>query len=210
MSEPGPEARYGGGMSFAASPTLTHDLARLEPLSQAHASDLADAVAAGDLWRTWVTSVPSPERMNDEVDTRIARQRAGEIAAWAIVDPRSDRAVGMTTYLHLDEPNRRLEIGSTWIGREAQGTGVNPAAKMLLLTRAFEDLGCHAVEFRTHWHNHQSRAAIARLGAKQDGVLRAHQVWRDGTLRDTVVFSIIAPEWPAARAALAARLERRL
>ncbi|WP_084130613.1 GNAT family N-acetyltransferase [Demequina sp. NBRC 110055] len=197
-------------MSFAASPRLSHALARLEPLSPAHTEDLAAAVAVEDLWRTWVTSVPSPDDMRDEIDRRVALQTAGSIAAWAIIDPRRDRAVGMTTYLNLDEDNRRLEIGSTWIGREAQGTGVNPAAKVLLLTRAFEDLGCHAVEFRTHWHNHQSRAAIARLGAKQDGVLRAHKVMPDGTLRDTVVFSIIAPEWPAARAALSARLSRYL
>jgi RimJ/RimL family protein N-acetyltransferase len=115
----------------------------------------------------------------------------------------------MTTFMNIDAPNRRVEIGSTWIGSAAQGTGVNPAAKLLLLSRAFDELECIAVEFRTHWHNHQSRAAIARLGAKQDGVLRNHSVWTDGSLRDTVVFSIIDREWPAARTALEQRLRRR-
>ncbi|MFV0286351.1 MAG: GNAT family N-acetyltransferase [Demequina sp.] len=194
-------------MTFADSPVLENARVRLEPLGQHHRDALAEAVAVDDLWRTWVTTVPAPHDMQEEIDRRLARQAAGEIAAWAIVDPASGSAVGMTTYLNLDTPNRRLEIGSTWLGRDAQRTGINPAAKLLLLARAFDDLGCHAVEFRTHWHNHQSRAAIARLGAKQDGVLRSHVVWKDGTLRDTVVFSIIAPEWPAARAALMARLD---
>ena len=113
---------------------------------------------------------------------------------------------GLTTYLNPAPEHRRLEIGSTWLARSAQGTRVNPAAKLLLLTRAFETLGCNVVELRTHWHNHQSRAAIARLGAKQDGVLRNHQVWKDGSLRDTVVFSIIASEWPAVRSGLRHRV----
>ena len=112
----------------------------------------------------------------------------------------------MTTYLNLDEPNRRLEIGSTWLGVAAQGSGVNADAKLLQLTRAFDVLGCNAVEFRTHWHNRQSRAAIERLGAKQDGVLRSHQVWKDGSLRDTVVYSILSTEWPAVRGGLQERV----
>lgn len=116
--------------------------------------------------------------------------------------------MGMTTYLNLDPANRRLEIGSTWLGAQAQGTKINPASKLLLLDRAFEDLGCIAVEFRTHWHNHQSRAAIARLGAKQDGVLRNHTIFENGTIRDTVVFSIIESEWPTVRYGLTERLVR--
>ncbi|WP_084078095.1 GNAT family N-acetyltransferase [Demequina sp. NBRC 110057] len=194
-------------MAFSDSPVLENSHTRLEPLSLAHRDGLARAVAVDDLWRTWVTTVPSPDEMEAEIARRIARQRSGEIASWAVIDRATDAPVGMTTYLHLTAQHRRLEIGSTWLGREAQGTGINTAAKLLLLTRAFEDLGCHAVEFRTHWHNHQSRAAIARLGAKQDGVLRSHMVWKDGTLRDTVVFSIIATEWPTVRASLTARLD---
>lgn len=115
----------------------------------------------------------------------------------------------MTTYLNLEPANRRLEIGSTWIGSTAQGTGINAAAKMLLLERAFEELDCIAVEFRTHWHNHQSRRAIERLGAKQDGVLRNHTIFDNGTVRDTVVFSIIAAEWPTVKFGLAERLGAR-
>ena len=189
---------------FARTPVLENAFVRLEPLAREHATDLADAV--GELWRTWYTRIPAPERMAAEIERRLAEQQAGRLAPWAIVDRARGRAVGMTTYLQLDPTNRRLEIGSTWLGRVAQGTGVNPAAKLLLLARAFDDLGCVAVELRTHWHNHQSRAAIARLGAKQDGVLRNHTLWEDGTLRDTVVFSIIDGEWPTVRAALQHRL----
>ncbi|MBZ4487062.1 GNAT family N-acetyltransferase [Microbacterium sp. cx-55] len=184
-------------------------MVRLEPLALSHAADLAEAVAVDDLWRTWYTRIPAPDAVPAEIERRLAAQRSGTMAPWAIVPVSTGRAVGMTTYMNIDAPNRRLEIGSTWIGAAAQSTGVNPAAKLLLLTRAFEDLDCIAVEFRTHWHNHQSRAAIARLGAKQDGVLRNHSVWADGSLRDTVVFSIIDREWPAARTALEQRLRRR-
>jgi RimJ/RimL family protein N-acetyltransferase len=194
---------------FAATPTLENDTVRLEPLAASHAADLSAAVAVDDLWRTWYTRIPSPDAMADEIERRLALQRSGSLAPWTIVDVATGRAAGMTTYLNLDPANRRLEIGSTWIGAAAQGTGLNPAAKLLLLTRAFEELGCIAVEFRTHWHNHQSRTAISRLGAKQDGVLRNHVVWTDGTLRDTVVFSILDGEWPAVRTALEQRLLRR-
>ncbi|WP_062303729.1 GNAT family N-acetyltransferase [Demequina subtropica] len=197
-------------MAFHESPLLTHPLVRLEPLSPAHRDDLAGAVMPGELWRTWYTRIPSPEEMASEIEARVASQAAGRIAAWAVVDAARDAAVGMTTYLNLDPVNGRLEIGSTWLGREAQGTGINPAMKLLLLSRAFDELGCIAVELRTHWHNHQSRAAIARLGAHQDGVLRQHQRWHDGTLRDTVVFSILDREWPAVRSGLEARIAPRL
>ena len=130
------------------------------------------------------------------------------MAPWAIIDSATGRAVGMTTYCNLDPDNRRLEIGSTWISRASQGTGVNTAAKLLLLTRAFEELGCIAVEFRTHWHNRQSRAAIEKLGAKQDGVLRNHTIFETGTIRDTVVFSIIDNEWLTVKFALTDRINR--
>lgn len=196
-------------MDFSATPTLQGDHVVLEQLSAAHRDDLAAAVAVGDLWRTWYTRIPSPEDMAADIERRLEQQRAGSVAPWAILDTTTGRAVGMTTYLNLEPSHRRLEIGSTWIGRDAQGKGINPAAKLLLLERAFDELGCMAVEFRTHWHNHQSRAAIARLGAKQDGVLRKHAVWHDGTIRDTVVFSITDDEWPTVRRALEARLEAR-
>lgn len=193
-------------MSFADNPDLTHPLVRLEPLSPSHRDDLSDAVRDGDLWRTWYTSIPSPSGMEAEIERRLSLQFEGLMAPWAIVPTSTGRAVGMTTFMNLDEANRRLEIGSTWLGRAAQGTGVNPAAKLLLLTRAFDELECIAVEFRTHWHNCQSREAIARLGAKQDGVLRSHQLLADGSRRDTVVFSILENEWSAVRNGLLARL----
>ncbi len=193
---------------FALAPTLTGARARLEQLSPDHADDLGAAVAADELWRAWYTTIPSPEGMVAEIERRLGLQREGRMAPWAIVDGGSGRAVGMTTYLNLDAANRRLEIGSTWLGVAAQGTGINPEAKRMLLARAFDDLGCIAVEFRTHWHNRQSRAAIERLGAKQDGVLRRHMVLANGTVRDTVVYSVTDDEWPAVRAGLDARLAR--
>lgn len=196
-------------MAFAETPPLTHARVRLEPLSRAHAPDLAIASATANLWETaWYTTIPAPDAVEAEIDRRLALQASGLMAPWAVVDQESGRAVGMTTFMNLDEPNRRLEIGSTWLGVAAHGTGINPAAKLLLLTRAFDDLECIAVEFRTHASNSQSRAAIARLGAKQDGILRQHQLWRDGTLRDTVVFSILNTEWPSVRTGLEARLAR--
>lgn len=193
-------------MDFASTPELRHDQVVLEALSARHHDDLAEAASAGELWRTWYTAIPSPEGTAAEIERRLSLQAAGLMAPWAIVDPATGRAVGMTTYMNIDAANRRLEIGSTWLARAAQGRGINPAAKLLLLTRAFEELNCIAVEFRTHWHNHQSRTAIARLGAKQDGVLRSHSVSDDGMLRDTVVFSIIAAEWPTVRRGLQTRL----
>nr|WP_255622655.1 GNAT family protein [Tessaracoccus sp. OS52] len=175
-------------------------------MSPAHRDDLAEAVAVEDLGRTWYTRIPSPDAMAAEIDRRLALKADGKMAPWAVVDPGSGKAVGMTTYMNLDPDNRRLEIGSTWLGRATQGTRINPATKLLLLGRAFDDLGCIAVEFRTHWHNRQSRAAIEKLGAKQDGVLRNHVIFPDGHVRDTVVYSVIDGEWPAVRAGLRARL----
>jgi RimJ/RimL family protein N-acetyltransferase len=194
-------------MAFAETPLLAHPRVRLEPLSHAHADDLVVAAGDGDLWeRAWYTTIPAPDAVAAEIDRRLALQAGGQMAPWAIVDPVTGAAVGMTTYMNIDEANRRVEIGSTWMSYAAQGTAINPAAKLLLLTRAFEDLGCIAVELRTHAANAQSRAAIAKLGATQDGILRNHQLWRDGTIRDTVVFSILETEWPTVKSGLEARL----
>ena len=196
-------------MLFAQNPRLEHERVVLEPLGPEHGDDLAAAVAAGELWRIWYTRLPSPEGVPAEIERRLELQRAGRMAPWAVVDPATGRAVGVTSYWDLDPANRRVEIGGTWLALAAQGTGINPAAKLLLLTRAFETLDCLAVEFRTHWHNRQSRAAIERLGAKQDGVLRKHAVFDNGTVRDTVVFSITDDEWPTVRLGLRERLARR-
>lgn len=196
-------------MDFAAIPVLANDAARLEPLSYEHHDGLVAASSDGQLWRTWFTSVPSPEDMEQEIRRRTSLQQQSQMAPWAVVDPGTGGVLGMTTYMNLDAPNRRLEIGSTWLAKSAHGSAVNPGMKLLMLERAFTDLGCIAVEFRTHWHNHQSRASITRLGAKQDGVLRSHKIMDNGTVRDTVVFSILDSEWPSVREGLNHRLEQR-
>jgi RimJ/RimL family protein N-acetyltransferase len=198
-----------GASRFLEVPTLGGRLAVLEPLHPSHAEELAEAVAEESLHEVWYTRLPSPEGMADEIDRRLARHAAGLVVPWTIRRVSDGRAVGMTTYLSIRPADRRLEIGSTWIAPSAQGTGLNKEVKLLQLERAFDELDCIAVELRTHWHNHRSRAAIAALGAKQDGVLRHHDLWRDGTVRDVVVFSIIAPEWPTVRLALTERLRGR-
>jgi N-acetyltransferase len=195
-------------MPFLEPVTLTGDLVVLEPLQDAHHDELVRAASDGRLWDLWYTSVPSPETMRADLADKLARQAAGETLPFTVRRTDTGAAVGMTTYLNIEADVPRLEIGSTWTAASAQRTGVNAESKLLLLTHAFDVLGCLAVEFRTHWHNHQSRAAIARLGAKQDGVLRTHRRMPDGSLRDTVVFSILDSEWPAVRSGLRHRLAR--
>jgi RimJ/RimL family protein N-acetyltransferase len=194
-------------VTFLDVPVLEGRCVRLEPLGPQHAPDLAKAVAVGELWRKWTTRIPAPEQVEDEISERLAKQAAGQMVPWATCRAESGEAVGMTTFCNPDVENRRVEIGYTWIGQEAQRSPVNTEAKLLQLTHAFETLDCIAVEFRTHWHNQQSRRAIERLGAKLDGVLRSHVLWRNGTLRDTVVYSITAAEWPAVKLGLTQRLE---
>lgn len=192
---------------FFGAPTLEGRFVRLERLGAEHAEALQAASADGEIWRKWTTHIPKPDGVAAEIARRRFLQDEQRFAPWAVCSTITGQAVGMTSYLNIDVPNRRLEIGTTWLGLVAQRTPVNTESKLLLLTRAFEDLDCIAVEFRTHWHNYQSRAAIARLGAKQDGVLRSHQFGADGTLRDTVVFSITAAEWPTVRHGLRQRLQ---
>lgn len=191
-------------MSFSKVPNLSHGLVRLEQLTQDHVKDLSSAV--GDLWQTWYTPITTPDQMSGEIERRLQLQQKGTMAPFVVIEPKTNRAMGMTTYMNIDEPNRRLEIGSTWISAEVQRTGLNQAMKLLMLGYAFEELDCIAVEFRTHWFNFQSRAAIANLGAKQDGVLRSHMIDRLGNLRDTVVFSITASEWPTVKHNLISRV----
>jgi RimJ/RimL family protein N-acetyltransferase len=193
-------------MPFLAPVTLTGNLVTLEPLRRDHHDELVDAVRDGRLWELWYTSVPAPEAMAAEIEARLARQAAGEMLPFTVRRTDTGAVVGMTAYLNAEPDGPRVEIGATWTARSAQRTGVNAESKLLLLTHAFDVLGCIAVEFRTHWHNLQSRTAIARLGAKQDGVLRNHRRMPDGSLRDTVVFSIIDSEWPAVRNGLRHRL----
>ena len=188
--------------------TLAGRLVTLEPLSQEHREGLAEAVRDGELWRLWYTRVPAPERMGAEIDRRLELQRQGSMIPFAARRSDTGRIIGMTTYMNIDESTPRVEIGSTWNAAGAQGTGTNPESKLLLLRHAFEEWGCPAVEFRTDFLNRQSREAIARLGAKQDGVLRAHLRQPAGHVRDTVGFSIIASEWPGVRLGLEHRVQR--
>ena len=187
--------------------SLSGPHAQLKPLSHDHIDGLTEAVRDGELWKLWYTFIPRAEDMGKEIDRRLGLQAAGSMLPWTVFDA-DGKIAGMTTYMNVDTPNRRVEIGSTWYAKRVQRSALNTQCKLLLLTHAFEKLDCIAVEFRTHWLNQQSRAAIARLGAKQDGVLRNHQVSADGAKRDTVVFSIIDSEWPAVKKHLRFQLDR--
>ncbi len=179
----------------------------LTPLRPEHAAGLAEAVKDGDLWKLWFTTVPSPETMEANIAERLAKRVQGSMLPFTVVDARTGGLLGMTTFMNIDPVNRRVEIGSTWYRTSAQKSGVNAECKRMLLAHAFEQLGCIAVEFRTHFLNQRSRRAIEGLGAKLDGVLRSHSVSGDGLLRDTCVYSIIAAEWPTVRRHLDFRLE---
>jgi RimJ/RimL family protein N-acetyltransferase len=182
--------------------------ARLEPLSQDHCEGLTEAVKDGELWKLWYTFIPRAEDMGKEIDRRLGLQAAGSMLPWTVFDA-DGRIAGMTTYMNVDAPNRRVEIGSTWYATRVQRSALNTQCKLLLLDHAFENLDCIAVEFRTHFFNHQSRRGIERLGAKLDGILRSHQIASNGTLRDTVVYSIIAGEWPTVKAHLTYQLNEK-
>ncbi|NUA25695.1 GNAT family N-acetyltransferase [Cupriavidus basilensis] len=190
--------------------TLRGQHALLEPLRPEHEAEVQAAVADGELWKLWYTSVPAPDQVRAWTDTALQmreQQGAMPFVIREIRDGVPGAVVGATRYFNVDGANRRLEIGHTWHAQRVQRSAVNTECKLMLLTHAFEQLACIAVEFRTHWMNHQSRTAIARLGAKQDGVLRNHQRMPDGSLRDTVVFSIIASEWPTVKRHLQYRLD---
>ncbi len=180
----------------------------LESLARSHEADLAHAVRDGELWKLWYTSIPSPEGMAAEIDRRLELQRQGSMIPFAVVLAASGRAVGMTTFMNIDAANRHVEIGSTWYRLAVQRTAVNTECKLMLLTHAFEAWDCIAVELRTHVLNRQSRAGIERLGAKLDGILRNHQLGREGTLRDTCVYSITRAEWPTIKVHLQYALTR--
>ena len=180
----------------------------LVPLQREHHDDLVEAVKDGNLWRLWYTIIPDPEGMAAEIEHRLGCQAAGTWLPFTVIERTTAQVVGMTTYMNIDLHAPRVEIGATWYAARVQRTPLNTEAKLLLLSHAFDDLGCHGVEFRTHFLNHQSRRAIERLGAKLDGVLRQNMRLRNGTIRDTCVYSIIASEWPAVRAGLNWHLEK--
>lgn len=180
----------------------------LMPLRRVHADALVEAASDGNLWDLWFTSVPSSASINDYISTALAQQEKGLSLPFVIVAKHSGKIIGSTRFCNADPVNRRLEIGYTWYSKSYQRSSINSECKLMLLQHAFEVLDVITVEFRTHWHNQKSRAAIARLGAKQDGILRNHQKMPDGAYRDTVVFSIINIEWAAVKKNLIFKMEK--
>ena len=182
-----------------AQTTLKSQLITLQPLDLSHRNELLSAAKDGELWKLWYTSVPSEKSIDDYLAQAQQQYEQQQSLPFAVFLNQDKRLVGSTRYCHMQLAHKRLEIGYTWYAKSVQRSGVNTHCKYLLLEYAFEQLGCIAVEFRTHWFNHASRAAILRLGAKQDGVLRNHMIMPDGTYRDTVVFSITNSEWPTVK-----------
>jgi RimJ/RimL family protein N-acetyltransferase len=187
--------------SFLSPISLKGTHASLVPLSLDHHAALADAVRDGELWTLWYTAIPAPGDMAAEINRRLKLQAEGHMLPFTVLDAQGQVA-GMTTYMNIDAPNRRLEIGSTWYRAGVQRSPLNTECKRMLLAHAFDTLDCIAVEFRTHVLNTQSRKAIERLGAKLDGILRRHMIQPNGTLRDSAVYSITAAEWPMVKAHL--------
>ena len=195
-------------MRFVEPVTLAGRHATLSPLAREHEAAVKAAAADGQLWRLWYTGVPAPDQTAGWIEAALAMRESQGALPFVIRDNASGDIVGSTRYFNVEAAHRRLEIGHTWHAQRVQRTAINTEAKLLLLTHAFETLNCIAVEFRTNFFNFRSRRAIERLGAKQDGILRNHQLTQDGTLRDTVVFSIISGEWPAVKRNLQFLLER--
>jgi len=195
MIEPSPVTLEGHGV-------------RLEPLTQEHHDALVAAATDGKLWELWFTAVPEPHQTADYVADALAGQRAGHMLAWVVRDLATDSIVGSTRYHDIMTSADRLEIGYTWYAVSRQRSHVNSACKLLLMTHAFETLGCQVVGFRTDNFNFRSQRAIEALGAKKDGVLRHHFRRRDGSVRDSVMYSVLLSEWPAVRRNLEWRLGR--
>jgi len=181
---------------------LKGEVISLIPLAYEHASDLIQSANDGNLPSLWFTSVPNEHNITHYIELALQAYNNGTSLPYAVVDNLTGKVLGSTRFCHFDEKNRRVEIGYTWYAKSFQRSVVNTECKLLMLTHAFEQLNVIAVEFRTHWHNHASRAAIARLGAKQDGILRNHKIHPNGEYRDTVVFSIIESEWPVVKKSL--------
>ena len=180
----------------------------LLPLEPCHKEPLERAASDGNLWELWYTDVPSSESIDEYMSIALEQKLAGDALPFIVVENTSNRVIGSTRFHNLEPQHRRLEIGKTWYSKSYQRTAVNPECKLLLLTHAFETLNCIAVELRTHIANKASRGAISKLGAKQDGVLRNHQIIKNGSYRDSVVFSILESEWPTVKENLNARLDR--
>ena len=189
--------------------TLEGHGVRLEPLRPEHAADLVPAASDGNLWELWFTSVPSPEQAATYVADALAGQQAGHMLPWAVRELTSNTIVGSTRYHDIVPAVDRVEIGYTWYAGRWQRSHVNTACKLLLLTHAFETLGCKVVGLRTDNFNFTSQRAILALGAHLDGVLRHHQARRDGTVRNSMMYSILIDEWPDVKRHLALRMARK-
>ena len=196
-------------MISPAPVTLEGPGVRLEPMAPAHGAALAAAASDGALWELWFTSVPRPEEVARYIDIALAGQRDGHMLPWVVRDTATDTIVGTTRYHDIVAPIDRVEIGYTWYAKRWQRSHINTACKLTLMRHAFDTLGCAVVGLRTDLFNVVSQAAIERLGAHRDGVLRHHQARRDGSARDTVMYSILRSEWPAVQERLQRRLERR-
>ena len=195
-------------MIVLAPVTLEGYGVRLEPLTPAHQEGLGAAAADGRLWELWYTVVPAPEQTGTYIATALDGQRAGHMLPWVVRELATGAIAGSTRYHDIAAPIDRVEIGYTWYATRWQRSHVNTACKLLLLTHAFEALGCQVVGFRTDNFNFASQRAIAALGARLDGVLRHHQARRDGTVRNSVIYSILATEWPDVKRHLTTRLAR--
>ena len=192
-------------MSWLEPVKLEGSVVTLDPLSMDHVEPLKAAVMDGEYWKLWFANVPSPGHMEKYVAKAIENAKKGDVA-YAVRLKDAHRVVGTTRFYNVDDANRRPMLGYTWYAKSACKTSVNTESKLLLLQYAFEQKAAVAVELRTHYFNHVSRAAIERLGAKQDGVLRSHQIMRDGSIRDTVVYSILQHEWPSVKNNLLSKL----
>jgi RimJ/RimL family protein N-acetyltransferase len=195
-------------MAFVEPVTLTARGIALVPLALSHETGLRLAAADGELWKVRVTSVPEPEQTRDYIDTALAMRDAGNRFAFAVTDAATGTVLGCTSFHDIVPALKRVEIGWTWYAKSSQRTHVNTTAKLLMLTHAFEVLGCHVVGWRTDNFNFASQAAIERLGAKKDGVIRGHALRRDGTIRDTVMYSLRSGEWPEVKAQLLYLLDK--
>jgi RimJ/RimL family protein N-acetyltransferase len=195
-------------MAFVEPVTLARNGITLTPLTLAHEDGLRQAAADGALWNIRVTSVPEPENTRKYIEDALAMREAGHRFAFAVTETATGKVLGSTSFHDILPAVKRLEIGYTWYGKSVQRSHVNSTCKLLMMTHAFEVLGCHVVGWRTDNFNFASQAAIERLGAKKDGVIRGHALRRDGTIRDTVMYSMRSGEWPEARAQLQYLLDK--
>ena len=195
-------------MAFVAPVTLSARGVLLVPLALEHEAGLRAAAADGELWNIRVTSVPEPEATRAYIESALAMREAGSRFAFAVLDAGAGQVLGCTSYHDIVPALKRVEIGWTWYGKSSQRTHVNTTCKLLMLAHAFETLGCHVVGWRTDNFNFASQAAIERLGASKDGVIRGHALRRDGTIRDTVMYSLLSGEWPEVKAQLLYLLDR--